>query len=93
MVPDFFGDASYCQYLLQFIVYSVWPMAKLSWGDLIALLAALFFLSTLTVFVLLRPAKRQWMRHQQKPARTMRSLGMPRPISRSTSARHASTEA
>lgn len=71
MVPDFFGDASYCQYLLQFIVYSVWPMAKLSWGDLIALLAALFFLSTLTVFVLLRPAKRQWMTHRQQPARTM----------------------
>lgn len=70
-VPEFFGDVSYSQYLLQWIVYDVWPVASLSGLDLIALFVLLVCLAMLTVIIVLRPAKDWWMRQRQQPAKTL----------------------
>jgi hypothetical protein len=58
-------------YLLQWIVYDVWPLARLSGSDLMALFAALLCLALLTAITILRPAKNLWMRQRRQPATTL----------------------
>jgi hypothetical protein len=58
-------------YLLQWIVYDIWPLAKLSGSDLMALFSALFSLAMLTAIAILRPAKNLWMRQRRQPTTTL----------------------
>ena len=61
LAPGIIGDTSYCQYLLQWIVYDVWPLQHLSAGDLIGFLASLLMLSMLLAKGILEPAKDWWL--------------------------------
>ncbi len=49
----------------------MWPLARLSGSDLMALFAALFCLAMLTAITILRPAKNLWMSQRRQPATTL----------------------
>ena len=69
--PEIIGDVSYCQYLLQWIAYDLWPLAKLPAADLMAFLAFLLLLSYVLAKGVLGWAKGLWLRQKERPALTM----------------------